>query len=54
MEIVMGIFLAFFLGTFIFLPLGIMGAIALHWIGERALDLLVYLQEQDMKRGHRQ
>lgn len=53
MNFLVGVFLAFLLTTFVFVPLGILGAMAFHWLGEKTFDLIADLQEWDMKRGKR-
>ena len=51
MDIIVGVVLAFLLMLFVFVPLGIAGAVAFTWAGNKAFDLIADLQEWDVKRG---
>jgi len=50
MNIVIGIVLSFLLMLFVFVPLGIAGAVAFTWIGNKAFDFIADAQERQQEK----
>lgn len=51
MGIFLSILLSFLLMLFVFMPLGIAGAVALSWIGDKAFDFIAAAQEWQRRKG---
>ena len=51
MNVVISIVLSFLLMLFVLVPLGILGAVAFNWMGEKAFDLIADAQELQKRKG---
>jgi len=52
LDIVVSVVLAFLLMLFVFVPLGIAGAIAFHWLGDKAEEWIIMGQDWQKRKGY--